>query len=324
MARTQISFPVRSGAGGVRRRGATRARGFGLCVGLVYGLVCVLWVASASAEIFKWKDAQGRLHFAQDLSQVPPAYRAQARGGAQQEGEGAKIIQRYEAGPAAPAPRATRPRTRSSSQPSSRGLGATHRIRVQKTGSTMRVQVRLNDRVTAPFYVDTGASDVVIPERVAQELGLETDGARTALYGTANGIIQQTLVTLDSVELGGARAEKVPASISTSMSTGLLGLSFFNHFEYHFDPGAGVITLKPNGLVESGRIRGGRSRDQWRGQFQALAARRALIEKVLEEAGPNRARRKAEIEAALVEVDRQIAVLEDEADDARVPMQWRD
>ena len=39
---------------------------------------------------------------------------------------------------------------------------------------------------------------------------------------------------------------------------------------------------------------------------------------------PNKARRKTELKDALVEVDRQYKVLEDEAHDARVPMQWRD
>lgn len=291
--------------------------------------LCVIASASiASAEIFKWKDEQGRLHFAQDLNQVPVRFHDQARGGALEEGKGS-VIQHYDAAPAAPAPRKTSSTTGGSARPSSAtsatsATGKVHRIRVEKTGSTMRVNVRLNDRVTAAFYVDTGASDVVLPESVARELGLNLDGARTGLYGTANGVIQQTLVTLDSVDLGGARAEKVPASVSKTMSTGLLGLSFFNHFRYHFDPGSGLITLQSNGLVEAGTIRGGRSADQWRSQFLGLAARRSAIENMLDEMNPNWSRRKAELKQAIEEVDRQIAVLDGEADEARVPMQWRD
>jgi clan AA aspartic protease (TIGR02281 family) len=186
------------------------------------------------------------------------------------------------------------------------------------------VNVRINDQVTAPFYIDTGASDVLLPEWVAKDLGLDLDGGRSGYYSTANGVVKQALVTLDSVDLGGARAEKVPASVSRSMSTGLLGLSFFNHFRYDFDPASGVVTLRPNGLVESGQIRGGRSETQWRSQFEALALRRRAVEKALDEANPNWSVRKGELRAALGEVDRQIRMLEDEADDARVPMQWRD
>lgn len=285
------------------------------------GLGLMLGAAPLGAEIFKWKDEQGRLHFAQDLNQVPLRYREQAKGGAAEVGKGA-AIQRYEAvSPASPAPRRG---GRASAAAQAPGEGRVHTIRVQKTGSTMRVNVRLNDSVTAPFYVDTGASDVVLPEWVAKELGLELEGARTAFYGTANGTIQQTLVTLDSVALGTARAERVPASISKTMSTGLLGLSFFNHFRYRVDPVAGKITLQDNGLVEAGLIRGGRSKAQWRAQFASLAKRREAIEQVLEEINPNWSRRKAELEGMIEEVERQLAVLENEADDARVPMQWRD
>ncbi len=199
-----------------------------------------------------------------------------------------------------------------------------YRIRVQKTGSSMRVNVRLNDRVTAPFLIDTGASDVSLPLWVAEELGLDLDGARTGLYRTANGLVRSALVTLDSVELGGARVERVPAHVNKSLSTGLLGLSFFNHFRYRFDPASGIVTLHPNGLVESGRIKGGRSEDQWKGEFLRLVGRRRAIERRLDETNPNRSRRKAELKGALEEVDRQMSLLESEADDAHVPMQWRD
>ncbi len=285
------------------------------------GFLLVLSIAIAgpvSAEIFKWMDEAGRLHFAQDLSQVPTRFRSQAAGGAIQEGEG-NVIQHYEPSPASL--RTRRPDRRTGRAGRSKPF---YRIRVQKAGSTMKVNVRLNDEVTAPFYIDTGASDVLLPAWVARELGLDLEGARTGYYGTANGVVQQSLVTLDSVDLGGARAEHVPASVSETMSVGLLGLSFFNHFEYRVDPGAGVVTLRPNGLVEAGRIRGGRSADQWKAEFRRIAERRRAIERTLEEINPNWARRRAELNEALEEVDRQRRLLEGEADDAHVPMQWRD
>lgn len=292
----------------------------GALVGVLLAASLWLWPATSSAEIYKWRDAEGRLHFAQDLNQVPLRYRAQARSGKLDEG-GTSPIQRYEAVPAAPRASALRGASRAGT---SAGGGRVHRIRVERAGSTMRVNVRLNGSVVAPFFVDTGASDVVLPEWVAKELGLDLSDARTAFYGTANGTIQQALVTLDSVELGTAKATQVPASVSKTMSTGLLGLSFFNHFRYRFDPGAGMIHLQDNGLVESGQIRGGRSESQWRTQFAGLTARRKMIEAELERINPNWSRRKAELEGMIDEVDRQYAVLEDEADEARVPMQWRD
>jgi len=283
-------------------------------------LAGLLFAGLASAEIYKWKDEQGRLHFAQDLSQVPAEYQAQAKQGEVKAGSGPQI-QHYEGAPAARAPDSSRRQGRKA-RPA--GSPAVYRIPVERTGSTMKVNVRLNDQVTAPFYIDTGASDVLLPEWVARDLGLDLDGGRTAFYSTANGVVKQALVTLDSVDLGGARAEKIPAAVSRSMSVGLLGLSFFNHFRYDFDPGSGIVTLRPNGLAEAGQIRGGRSETQWHSQFDALARHRRAVEKALDEANPNKSLRKGELEAALEEVDHQIRLLEDEADDAHVPMQWRD
>lgn len=301
---------------------SSRRRGR-LCL-LATGLAFA-FAGSSTAEIYQWKDAAGRLHFAQDLNQVPDAYRAQAEAGMRKEGSGPEI-QRYDAAPAAPAPTATPAKRADSRSPRGRsGAGPkTYRIPVERAGTTMLVHVRLNDRVTAPFYIDTGASDVLIPGWVAEQLGLDLSDKRTGYYGTANGVIQQKLVTLESVELGGARVENVPASVSPSMSQGLLGLSFFNHFRYDVDPVAGIVTLTPNGLVEAGILKAGRTETQWRSQFAQLSARREAIENALESTNPNASRRVEELEALVEETERQRQVLEAEADDARVPMAWRD
>jgi len=288
----------------------------GLALSLALGGVA----SEARAEIYRWTDEKGQLHFSQDLDRMPARYRAQAEAEAR-GGRGGREIQRYRAAPAAASPS----RARTGSFGASKGLSSkVHRIRVARAGSTMRVDVRLNDRVVAPFYIDTGASDVVLPEWAARELGLELDEARTAYYATANGTVRQPVVVLDSVELGDARAEQVPASVSRSMSTGLLGLSFFNHFQYEIDPVAGVVTLRPNGLVEAGLLRGGRSEMQWRMQFRAIMAREDAIEQALREARSGGSRRRDQLREALEEAGREHRLLEYEADEARVPMQWRD
>jgi len=287
--------------------------------GLFALLIAFVVVAAgvAAAEIYKWKDEAGRLHFAQDLNQVPPRYREQAKGDTIEEGS-KSVIQRYQ-----PSPASLRSTGASRGSNGSRS-DEVYRIRVQKTGSSMRVNVRLNDRVVAPFYIDTGASDLSLPSWVAKELGLDLENARTAFYRTANGTVESALVTLDSVDLGGARVENVPAHVNPSMSVGLLGLAFFNHFKYRVDPASGIVTLRPNGLAESGQIRAGRSEQQWRSEFARLTYRRAAIEQALDDTGSNRARRQSELRAAIEEVERQRRLLEGEADDARVPMQWRD
>jgi clan AA aspartic protease (TIGR02281 family) len=281
--------------------------------------VCIgssLMAGVSAAEIYKWKDQQGRLHFAQDLNQVPPQHRRQAESGVLRKDAGPKI-QRYET--ASPVPAARSPRSGASR--SSRKI---HRIKVTPSGNSMRVNVRLNDDVIAPFVIDTGATDVVLPAAVARKLGLDLESARTQYYRTANGMVESQVVVLESVDLGGARVQNVPASISKSMSIGLLGLSYFNHFLYRVDPVAGVVTLEENGMVESGTIRGGRSEAQWRNEFRRLAARRDAIEQAIDESDSKGSRRKQKLRDLVDETNRQLEVLDDEADEARVPMRWRD
>ena len=120
-----------------------RLRALALALGLLCGGLGLGRSGPAVAEIYRWKDEQGRLHFAQDLSQVPPRFRAQAAGGKLDEGAG-RAIQTYQAPPpaAVPARSGSRSRAGRSARPDAQPV---HRIRVQRAGSSMRVDVRLND-----------------------------------------------------------------------------------------------------------------------------------------------------------------------------------
>lgn len=276
---------------------------------------------AVGAEIYKWTDESGRVHFTQDLNQVPGRHRAAAEARAKAP-KGRDRIQTYR--PAArarvspPAARAPSPGSSSSS------AGRSHRIGVQQAGSSMRVMVRLNDRVSAPFIIDTGASLVALPSHVAEELGLDLSGARTAHFSTANGVIESPLVTLESVQLGTASARSVRASVIDGMREGLLGLSFFNHFTYNIDAQQGVVTLVENDMEETGAIRGGRSKAQWQSEYFGIHRRLVEIERRRDSIPTSHSRKHDELDAMEEELERQRAVLDGEADEAHVPFSWRD
>ncbi len=271
----------------------------------------------APAEIYRWVDEAGRVHFTAELHDVPAAQRRAAESAAKTPA-GTSAVQIYDAPAARSRAGSSSPRANKTSAP------AIHRIRVQSAGGSMRVKVRINDRLDVPFLIDTGATDVVLPQWAADELGLDLSGARTAIYATANGLIEQKLATLESVSLAGAEVEQVPASISSSMSEGLLGLSFFNHFKYDVDPVAGLVTLQHNDLAETGVLRGGRSRSQWQQQFGATRARISEAEERLEAAPFGRVRGQEAIEEEIASLQRELNLLESDADDARVPFDWRE
>ena len=289
---------------------------FGLVV-LLLGIVAVLLGPGlAAAEIYRWTDESGRVHFTQDLSKVPARHRAAARNGSAQVGP--SRVQRFEHSPP--------PAAASSGGQAALAAGnaPVYRIRVARAGTSMVVNVRLNNSVTAPFILDTGASDVVIPRSVAEQLGLDLGpGVRTKRYATANGIVEQATVMLRSVQLGDAKVNSVPASVSDSMSIGLLGLSFFNHFTYNVNAAEGIVTLRPNQMAADGLIRGGRSEAQWRSEFRQLSVRIDAIERQYAGKSEAKARTRRRLQAELEGLQRQFATLEAEAASARVPMSWR-
>lgn len=76
---------------------------------------------AASAEIYRWTDAEGQAHFTMDLGRVPPAYRAAAEASAGTAGKGANInmipsAQERRSDPP-PAPAARKPSSRHDSAP---------------------------------------------------------------------------------------------------------------------------------------------------------------------------------------------------------------
>ena len=81
------------------------------------------------------------------------------------------------------------------------------------------------------FLVDTGASDVNIPQSVAARIGLKRGYPQSA--HTANGTITVYDTVADEVRLGNIVLHNVAASINPHMlgDTVLLGMSFMKHLE---------------------------------------------------------------------------------------------
>lgn len=280
-------------------------------------LLALLWVATPTgAEIYKWVDGNGQIHFTTDLTQVPPGQRRESERGAEVRSESDSVQFHSNDG----APPASRRGLRSS-----RGGRKTYTVQVPPGATSMHVMVELNDRVKAPFIIDTGASDVVLPKRVADELGIEPgDDTLTQQYRTANGIIESPVVTLESVNLGGARVEGVLASISDTLQVGLLGLTYFNHFQYEIDAARGLVHLTPNGVIETGAVRGGRSEAQWRSTFGGLRKRMETVQEEIERTPASRSRKMEGLEEQRSRLLAQLSRLEAEADHARVPYTWRE
>jgi clan AA aspartic protease (TIGR02281 family) len=278
----------------------------------VLGALLVAAATQAPAEIYRWTDEHGRLHFTESLDKVPARYRAAAQVRARDEKGGTDPLQTYDASPPRVSATAARPLAWVG--------GRTLQIPFRRSGSLMLVDVRLNDLVTAPFYIDTGASGISLPQTVADQLGIQVGPSTRYVYvHTANGMTSRPVVRLESVQLEGARVEGLEATVNPTMSVGLLGGAFFNNFVYRVDAAAGVIELRQNPA-----IRGGAGEEEWRERFRR--ARRPLqeLEQHLEGREITRPDRRAELEARRSELRQRLEALEDQADRLGVPQAWRD
>jgi hypothetical protein len=93
-------------------------------------------------------------------------------------------------------------------------------VKIERRGDTYRVPVRINDTITLPFLLDTGATDLVIPVDVALTLiraGALASGdfIGRSRYRLANGSEEVSdLVVLRQVQVGEHAVSNVTASIS--------------------------------------------------------------------------------------------------------------
>lgn len=82
------------------------------------------------------------------------------------------------------------------------------------------------------FLLDTGATDVAIPENIAARTGLAA-GRRTQA-ATANGIINVSATSIEELKIGNISLQNVSASIASNMpgETILLGMSALRQVEF--------------------------------------------------------------------------------------------
>lgn len=184
----------------------------GLCTALLLG-AAILPIA-LRAEVYKWVDANGTIHYSQDRNTLPKGAVAPAPG---REVKPVEVFEFQKHDAADPRPAAQ-----------------SYTIYMNPVaGGNHIVQVQINGRATVPMMLDTGASDVVITRAAAQRAGItERDVRGSQRYSTANGVVEQPAITLRELRVGDATVKMVRGSISDSMEIGLLGQSFLRNFEY--------------------------------------------------------------------------------------------
>ncbi|MBI3562815.1 MAG: TIGR02281 family clan AA aspartic protease [Gammaproteobacteria bacterium] len=82
------------------------------------------------------------------------------------------------------------------------------------------------------FMLDTGASDVSVPERIAKRIGLQRGPEVT--YNTANGPARGYMTQINTIRIGTIELHNLRASINPNVDDEdiLLGMSFLKQLEF--------------------------------------------------------------------------------------------
>lgn len=131
---------------------------------------------------------------------------------------------------------------------------AAETIQLQKHVGGYLVSGRINGAVAVNFVLDTGASDVLIPEEAAQALMRagkldRGDFIGTQTYVLADGSrVRSKRILLRELTVGGQTVSNVTASIGRARSQGLLGQSFLSKFpSWTLDNERHVLVLASKG-----------------------------------------------------------------------------
>jgi clan AA aspartic protease (TIGR02281 family) len=124
-------------------------------------------------------------------------------------------------------------------------------VTLRRHGGVLMVPALLDDSVPVDFMVDSGASDVVLPETVIGDLRKagkfrDTDYTGTQMVQIADGsIVKARTFTLRSLSVGNRVVTNLHASVAPAKATALLGQSFLQRFAtWSIDNERQVLVLK--------------------------------------------------------------------------------
>jgi len=188
-------------------------------------VLCAAGAAPAGAQLYRWTNERGEVHFTQGIDSVPERYR-----------RGATLL----GYPEAPPPSRTEPP--SGTTPAARGSTRIPFV----PGRPVLVDARINGGRSVRLILDTGASSTTITPRALSALGVDMSRARPAEVRGVTGTAQALVVQLESIEVGAAKAGPLwilAHDAAMTQGDGLLGRDFLDRFIVTLDPRERVVIL---------------------------------------------------------------------------------
>ena len=272
-------------------------------------IFAMLWLLPLSAygTIYKWTDQNGKVHFTDNLTAVPPEYRHQveARGRTPAPSQRSVDIQESPPAPLSAADTA---------------VNKHYTVPIRRAGSIMLVDVVLDNFLQSQLLVDTGATFTVISKALARRLALNLDNAAVIPLQSVSGVFLAPLTKVKSITVGEAIAhdvEVVVHDIAQDSTGGLLGMSFLDNFQVTINTTTEIMTLSTMTPPPGETLYGGRSEDWWRRKFRFYRRQIVFLEEVLGK------QPSAKLSKSLRYFQAELDTLDRQASLAAVPRQWR-
>jgi hypothetical protein len=193
-------------------------------------LLCAGLPLIAEAQLYRWTNEKGEVHFSEGLESVPQRFRANA-----------VILGHPQERPAA-APEAG---TAGGAEPAAGDAKVLARIPFVP-GSPILVNVRVNEGRSVELVLDTGADRTMIAPRALSALLVNMRPQRRAVIRGVTGIIEADSVMLESIQVGEAKVgplEVVAHNANLTRGEGLLGRDFLDRFTVNIDTRARVVLV---------------------------------------------------------------------------------
>lgn len=111
-------------------------------------------------------------------------------------------------------------------------------------GRAVTVEALVDGDVRAEFVFDTGAEATALTPALARRLGYDPESlADRRRFLTAGGPVEDPVVTVRSLSVGGAEVRNLEAVVCRRCPKNLLGRDFHEHFRVELDGRAGVLRL---------------------------------------------------------------------------------
>ena len=260
----------------------------------------------SSGKLYKWIDDDGKIHFTDEISNIPAEYLDQVEAGSRQRTSGT---------PSQPTP-----------APSSESTPADERFisSLYAVGNRMFVDVVLNGRVKAKLLVDTGAEVTMISSELAKRLSLNPNNTWFTRIGGIGGSALAFLSKVRSIAVGDATVSDVDVFVYDTGMDGILGMTFLGEFEFNINVAEKKLILAERNEAPRVLMYGGFPEHWWKNKFGLYRSMIESIKAYIAVAESNEEKEAAlQFSKSLRHFQSELNTLERKASAAAVPRDWR-